>query len=593
MRSTIKYGFKGVATMKFFVAVFLVLTTFSSGAVTLGQNPPRRTTQTSAPQSQQSSQESKSDTIKICQGVPMPDGYVVVAYMTSAACPHGAYLLRKQNNYESSLAVNGDSRGATDQTSSGKPSNSAGNNGRSNSPSIGPSSVRSKSTSNPSTGAASSQVASAVTRPRTVTSSSKDPASSQTNATASQPNPTAASQPNTAAASKPLSADPSQAQDPNDSSVQEPPSLIGGQSARPLGPPTLANAGTTSSSSPPNSADAAAATGPEEVSEGDVVKVNTSIVTVPVSVLDRQGRFVPNLQKDDFRVFDNGVEQSIAYFEPAEKPFTVALLLDTSASTHFHLQEIREAAIAFAKQLRPQDRMLVVTFNDEVLLLTPNATNDLDTVENLIEEYANTGSSTRLYDAVHLTIRERLNQIKGRKAIVLFTDGVDTSSQQATYQTTLREAEELDALIYPIQYDTTDYARSMQGGGNTVTVVTTTHSIFGTKTSQQTYNVPGNNGQPMPGTSKADYDRADKYLHSLADETGGRLYQANDTSQLANAFSRIAEELRRQYSIGYYPKSDNADDNARREIKVRVKRSDLAVKARDSYSKSSGGNPNK
>jgi len=390
-----------------------------------------------------------------------------------------------------------------------------------------------------------------------------------------------------------LSADPSQAQDPNDSSVQEPPSLIGGQSARPLGPPTLANAGTTSSSSPPNSADAAAATGPEEVSEGDVVKVNTSIVTVPVSVLDRQGRFVPNLQKDDFRVFDNGVEQSIAYFEPAEKPFTVALLLDTSASTHFHLQEIREAAIAFAKQLRPQDRMLVVTFNDEVLLLTPNATNDLDTVENLIEEYANTGSSTRLYDAVHLTIRERLNQIKGRKAIVLFTDGVDTSSQQATYQTTLREAEELDALIYPIQYDTTDYARSMQGGGNTVTVVTTTHSIFGTKTSQQTYNVPGNNGQPMPGTSKADYDRADKYLHSLADETGGRLYQANDTSQLANAFSRIAEELRRQYSIGYYPKSDNADDNARREIKVRVKRSDLAVKARDSYSKSSGGNPNK
>jgi len=354
----------------------------------------------------------------------------------------------------------------------------------------------------------------------------------------------------------------------------------------------LANAGTTSSS-PPNSADPAAANGPEEVSEGDVVKVNTSIVTVPVSVLDRQGRFVPNLQKDDFRVFDNGVEQSIAYFEPAEKPFTVALLLDTSASTHFHLQEIREAAIAFAKQLRPQDRMLVVTFNDEVLLLTPNATNDLDTVENLIDEYANTGSSTRLYDAVHLTIRERLNQIKGRKAIVLFTDGVDTSSQQATYQTTLREAEELDALIYPIQYDTTDYARSMQGGGNTVTVVTTTHSIFGTKTSQQTYNVPGNNGQPMPGTSKADYDRADKYLHSLADETGGRLYQANDTAQLANAFSRIAEELRRQYSIGYYPKSDNADDNARREIKVRVKRSDLAVKARDSYSKSSGGNPNK
>src|ERR1041385_5293729 len=576
MRSTIKYVFKGVATMKFFVAVFLVLTTFSSGAVTLGQNPPRRTTQTSAPQSQP---QAKSDTIKICQGVPFPDGYVVVAYMTSAACPHGAYLLKRQNNYENSLAVNGDSRGSNDQSSGVKTSSAAGNNARSNLPSNGASAGRGKSNSNPSTAASSSPGATSATRPRVVSSRSKIPATSQINAASP-------AQPNLTAATKPSSEDASQAQDAHESSEHGPPSLIGGQSSRPVGPPTLANAGagSSSSSSLNNVADAsAAASGPEEVSEGDVVKVNTSIVTVPVSVLDRQGRFVPNLQKEDFRIFDNGVEQSIAYFEPAEKPFTVALLLDTSASTHFHLQEIREAAIAFAKQLRPQDRMLVVTFNDEVLLLTPNATNDLPMVEDLIDAYANSGSSTRLYDAVHLTIRERLNQIKGRKAIVLFTDGVDTSSQQATYQTTLREAEELDALIYPVQYDTTDYARSMQGGGNTVTVVTTTHGIFGTRTSQQTYNVPANNGQPLPGTSKGEYDRADKYLHALADETGGRLYQANDTRQLAEAFSRIAEELRRQYSIGYYPKSDNADDNARREIKVRVKRPDLAVKARDSY----------
>jgi VWFA-related protein len=584
MRFTIKCDFKGVATMKFFVAVFLALTMFSSGAVTLGQNPPRRTTQTSVSKAE----ESKSDTIKICQGVPMPDGYVVVAYLTSAACPHGAYLLKKQSNYESSLAVNGDARQTTDQTSSGKASTSAGISNRPSSPSTGTSSARDKkstSTGKPSLAAPSSsrQVASSVTRPRMVASSSKDPGSVQTSGTVT-------SQPGLAPVK--TSDEASQSQDTNEP-VQGPPSLIGGQTVRPLGPPTLANAGASNSSSAATSDNSTASTGPEEVSEGDVVKVNTSLVTVPVSVLDRQGRFVPNLQRDDFRILDNGVEQSIAYFEPAEKPFTVALLLDTSASTHFHMQEIREAAIAFAKQLRPQDRMLVVTFNDEVLLLTPNATNDLDTVESLIEEYANTGSSTRLYDAVHLTIRERLNQIKGRKAIVLFTDGVDTSSQQASYQTTLREAEELDALIYPIQYDTTDYARSMQGGGNTVTVVTTTQGIFGTKTSQQTYNVPANNGQPMPGTSKADYDRADKYLHALANETGGRLYQANDTNQLAEAFSRIAEELRRQYSIGYYPKSDSAEDNARREIKVRVKRSDLAVKARDSYTKSTGANPNK
>jgi VWFA-related protein len=566
MRSTIKYVFKGVATMRFFVAVFLVLLMFSSGAVSLGQNPSRRTTQTSASKPP----PSKTDTIKVCQGVPMPDGYVVVAYMTSTTCPHGAYLLKKQNDYEGSLGVNGNARQSTDKTNA--PATSGNNSARTSSP------------GSSSRGGSSSQTAASVTRPRVVASNSPDPASAKAAAPA---------QANIASSIKPASDDANQSQDTNET-VQGPPSLAGGQSTRPLGPPTLANAATNPSSSSAGSSDASAAsTGPEEVSEGDVVKVNTSLVTVPVSVLDRQGRFVPNLQRDDFRIFDNGVEQSIAYFEPAEKPFTVALLLDTSASTHFHMQEIREAAIAFAKQLRPQDRMLVVTFNDEVLLLTPNATNDLNMVEDLIDAYANTGNSTRLYDAVHLTVRERLNQIKGRKAIVLFTDGVDTSSQQAAYQTTLREAEELDALIYPIQYDTTDYARSMQGGGNTVTVVTTTHGLFGTRTSQQTYNVPANNGQPMPGTSKADYDRADKYLHALADETGGRLYQANDTNQLAEAFSRIAEELRRQYSLGYYPKSDNAEDIARREIKVRVKKPDLAVKSRDSYTKSSSVNPNK
>src|SRR6185369_15134383 len=329
---------------------------------------------------------------------------------------------------------------------------------------------------------------------------------------------------------------------------------------------------------------------PEEVDENDIVRVDTTLVTVPVSVLDHDGRFVPGLKREDFKLFESDQEQAIAYFEPAEKPFTVALVLDTSASTHFHLDEIKDAAIAFAKQLRPQDRVLVVSFSDEVLLLT-EATNDLNMVQTIIEENVYTGTSTRLYDAVDLTIKERLNKIKGRKAIVLFTDGVDTASQLATYYDTLREVEELDALIYPIQYDTTDYRQAMQAaGGGTVTITTRTTGIFG-GTSTQTYNVPGS-GVSLPGIGKADYDRADRYLHALADKTGGRLYQANDTKQLADAFTRISEELRRQYSLGYYPKTENADPNERREIKVRVRQSNLAVKARESYLKSSTRGPN-
>jgi VWFA-related protein len=355
---------------------------------------------------------------------------------------------------------------------------------------------------------------------------------------------------------------------------------------RPARPPQWA--GTAPVGSPVvSSAGPATDPGPEEVSEGDVVRVETSLVSVPVSVLDRQGRFIPDLKREDFSVFENGVQQSIAYFEPAEKPFTVALLLDTSPSTQFHLWQIKEAAIAFAKQLRPQDRVLVVSFNDQVLLLT-EVTNDSNVISAVITEHANMGSATRVYDAVHLVIKERLNKIKGRKAIVVFTDGVDTASYQATYQSTIREVEELDALIYPIQYDTTDYLRAMQGGGGgSVTVVTTTsNGPFGRSTSRVTYGTPtitGPNGAPLPGATQADYDRANQYLRDLADKTAGRLYQANDPAQLAHAFSQIAEELRRQYSLGYYPQTEKEADAQRRQIKVRVNRPNLAVKARDSY----------
>ncbi|HYV24797.1 MAG TPA: VWA domain-containing protein [Pyrinomonadaceae bacterium] len=589
MRTQFRKSVKGVATMKSLVAGLLVLT-FVSGIIVQGQTPPRSANKTA--------NKPRSETMKICQGVPVPDGYIIIAYMTSAACPHGAYLLKKQDQYEASLAVNGDAR----QTSTARDTSSTrtkpviSSSTRANS-----SQARSNSQTkaNQEDGAAQATVNGATggvaTRPRRVSGTP-----------AQQPSPPSQSAGQSAGQSPVQSTGQSNAQSPaptqqiaqtqdSETTLTGPPTLLGTEPARALKPPTL----TTMGSSVPNSssdesapATAASQPTPEEVDEDDVVRVDTTLVTVPVSVVDRQGRFIPNLKKEDFTLSENGVEQSIAYFEPAEKPFTVALLLDTSASTHFHLSEIRDAAIEFAKQLRPQDRVLVVSFNDEVLLLT-EATNDQTLIESAIEVNANTGSSTRLYDAVDLTIRERLNKIKGRKAIVLFTDGVDTSSQQADYLSTLREVEELDALIYPIQYDTTDYLNAMQNAG-TVTVVTTRSGIFGTRSSSQTYNVPMNNGgAPLPGATKADYDRADHYLHSLADKTGGRLYQANDTKQLADAFAKIAEELRRQYTLGYYPKKADATDGDRRQIRVKVNQPNVAVKARDSYTKGSAPSPNK
>ena len=490
----------------------------------------------------------RSTTVKICQGLPVPPGYIITAYITTSSCPHGAYVITKQHITDpaSSLAANKDEAADSDSpvTVNKKQNNESEN------------SVPAKK-----------KRSSGSRRSAAVNRGVRQPAGTATRA--SRPRRVGTEQPETDVASlsgTETTPEPSQ------------PRLTG---ITPVGTPVNA------------SANGEPTPGPEEVGEGEVIRVNTALVSVPVSVLDRQGRFVPNLRREDFSVFENGIEQPIAYFENAEKPFTVALILDTSPSTHFHLWEIKEAAIAFASQLRPQDRVLVVSFNEQVLLLT-EATNDLNVVSTVIQQNANTGNATRLYDAVDLVIKERLNQIKGRKAIVLFTDGVDTASYLATYQNTLREAEELDALIYPIQYDTSDYQRAMQSAGSITIVSSSSNWPFGRSSSTQTiYSGPSNGGAPLPGTTKADYERADKYLHELAEKTGGRLNQANDPAQLAQAFSRIAEELRRQYSLGYYPGDSAVQSGERRQIKVRVRQPNLAVRARDSYVRSSSASPAK
>lgn len=191
---------------------------------------------------------------------------------------------------------------------------------------------------------------------------------------------------------------------------------------------------------------------PQEVDAGDVIKVNTTLVTIPVSVMDRDGRYVPNLQKGDFRLWDDGIEQEVAFFSSVEKPFSVVLMLDTSPSTQFRLEDIQDAAISFVNQLRPDDRVMVVSFNNDISVLT-DFTTDRQKLNRAIYR-AHTDDGTRLYDAVDLVMNRELKKVQGRKAIVLFTDGVDTTSRRASYDTNVVDAQELDALVYAVQYDT-------------------------------------------------------------------------------------------------------------------------------------------
>lgn len=318
----------------------------------------------------------------------------------------------------------------------------------------------------------------------------------------------------------------------------------------------------------------------EEVGEGEVVRVNTTLVTVPVSVTDRDGRYLADLEKEDFHIYENGIEQGIAYFATVEKLFTVVLMLDTSASTWSKLGQIRDAAKTFIEQLRPDDQVMVVSFA-RGFTVKCEPTSDRQKIRKAIESTGR-GLSTHLYDAIAKLMQKHLTSIQGRKALVLFTDGVDASSNDATYESTVRMAEELDALIYPIRYDTYDPAADT-GGSPAPSSGSRLPSILRKIPLPIPWPTIGNSGGSSNGSSRADYALGERYLHELAKLTGGRVYEASkDLRYLQDAFKQIAGELRRQYSLGYYPKQ-SAQIGERRRIKVYVNQTDLAVRARDSY----------
>lgn len=281
--------------------------------------------------------------------------------------------------------------------------------------------------------------------------------------------------------------------------------------------------------------------------DNDVLKVETALVTIPVSAVDRKGNFLIDLRQQDFEVFENGKKQEIAYFAASEQPITVVLMLDVSYSSKSKIKAIRSAAQTFVRQLKPQDRVAVVSFALEPILLS-EATNDRAKLFRAIEK-AKVDDFTSLYDAVDFALGKQLRAVEGRKAVVLFTDGVDTSSEFATFDSTMRAAQQLDAVVYPIKYDT--------------------------------YDPEADDGE-RAGTSRQEYRIAADYLEDLANATGGKVFDADLLGNLDAIFASVAEQLRYQYNIGYYP-VDAGNAGERKSLKVNVKREGVAVRARDNY----------
>jgi Ca-activated chloride channel family protein len=341
----------------------------------------------------------------------------------------------------------------------------------------------------------------------------------------------------------------------------------------------------------------------EEVDENDVVRIETQLVSVPAIVTDRTGRPLTGLRAEDFQIFEDGRPQKIANFSTTEAPFEVALVLDTSGSTREDVGLIRRAALAFIEALRPGDRVAILAFNTKKEGADALATVEVkapltDDRELLQEAVESVGSSngTPFYDSLERVaksvFRDRpREELRGRRALVALTDGVDSTSESD-----FEEARELlkraGVVSYFVQVNTEDYVedRLMQDCEDD-------GAIRLSRVQLQRYRrviAPGADAEDFSNfcrmgqfermhASRTLYQLARAEMNRLARESGGKTFPIADLRDARRAFRQVADDIGTQYSLGYYS-TNTARDGAFRTIRVQVRgQKDAQVRARDGY----------
>ena len=335
------------------------------------------------------------------------------------------------------------------------------------------------------------------------------------------------------------------------------------QRAKSVAAPNVGTAGNTGQTSAPASKTAGSAEQPEL----EVIRIETDLVIVPFRVTDKSGRTITNIRQDEVKIFEGGEERDIAWFSDLDQPFTVALVLDMSYSSVFKLKDIQDAAKKFVSLLRPADRVMVISFAERPIVLC-EATGDRR-VLNMAIEGAKIESGTGLYRTLDMVLNQKLRPIDGRKAVVLLSDGVDTSSKLETAATVGKDTVESDALIFPIRYNTFDDVQKNRR--NTAPIQYDDNDRPYTVETRQS-----------KGEREEDYAFAKEFLQTIAQDTGGRMYNVSSTTNLDEAFANIANELRKIYSLGYYPSSER-ESGASFDIKVRVYRPDLNIRTKERF----------
>ncbi|HEX5965920.1 MAG TPA: VWA domain-containing protein [Pyrinomonadaceae bacterium] len=342
----------------------------------------------------------------------------------------------------------------------------------------------------------------------------------------------------------------------------------------------------------------------DEVDEGDVVRVETQLVSVPAVVTDGSGRPLAGLKAENFQLIEDGQVQTITNFGTAETPFEIALLLDTSGSTRDDVALIRSAATSFIQALRPGDRVGVVAFNTAqtiaekvatVEVLTP-LTGDREALKTAIE---NLGSSngTPYYDALERVADSIFrdtprDEVRGRRAVVALTDGVDSASN-SDFATARIKLSRAGIACYFIQVNTEDFVedrlmKDCQDDGQislSQRQIERYRRIFFPSSKAENFNSFCQMGPfERMSISRGLYNLARREMNDLAKVSGGRSFVAASLADARAAFARVAADIGTLYSLGYYP-TNKARDGKYRAIKLEVRgvKDKTEVRARDGY----------
>lgn len=342
----------------------------------------------------------------------------------------------------------------------------------------------------------------------------------------------------------------------------------------------------------------------DEVDEGDVVRVDTQLVSVPAVVTDSAGRPVSGLRPENFRIIEDGQPQTIANFGTTETPFEIALLLDTSGSTRDDVALIRAAANSFIQALRPGDKVGIVAFNQAQTVAEPIAavevlsplTGDREALKTAIE---NLGASqgTPYYDALERIADSIFHdppseEVRGRRAVVALTDGVDSSSN-SDFATAKLKLSRVGVACYFIQVNTEDFVedrlmKDCQDDGQlslSQRQIQRYREIFFPKAKAENFNGFCQMGPfERMSISRELYNLARREMNDLARVSGGRSFPAATLADARAAFAKVADDIGTQYSLGYYP-TNKARDGKYRSIKLEVRgvKDKAVIRARDGY----------